>query len=1223
MTIRLTQNFIIESDEVYAFTSGAAFYIDSLSSFNFINYGTVRATGSGATWINSWISSGLLHNAGLVEITGTGTAYGVYSPQWCAAVLNTGTLSVSGDAAYGLMTYSPGQVFDNQGTLLVSAVFQAVGLYFANGGNLSNTGLIHVSGGTSATGVVMDRFEGRVFENKGQIIAESDGGSVGLAVSGLANAITTPNIINRGVITADIAILAFDGGYSPTQATIENVANYGTLNGDVVLGLGADTFTNHGTMVGDLDMGDGADTVDLRQGGVFGLVDLGADDDLATGSAGTDIFFGYLGRDTISGEGGDDYIYGEQGNDTLSGGAGDDVIVAGTGSDTVTGGDGDDLIDTGTGNDIIDCGAGMDTVAFLGVRAGYTITQTGAGFTVTGGDGADSLTGVERLQFDEGYFDMNGVAIISTIIDGTAAGETLTGDGGRDVINGDGGNDLIRGEAGYDSLNGGNGDDTIEGGAGNDTIEGGAGTDRAVFAGARSLYTISTANGVTTVSGPDGVDALTGVERLAFSDGVFGLDGLPYLNPINGTAAGDVLSGTSEADRILAGDGADVITGGGGNDTLDGGAGIDTAVFSGNRAAFTISTAGNVITVSGPDGVDTLTNIERLRFNDMTLLSSGGLYLEGTSGADRLEGGQLRDEIEGGAGADTLLGHGGDDLIDGGAGDDVITGGAGADSIDGGAGDDVITGGTGADAIHGGDGMDIAVLDSGVSYRLVNTASGVEVTGGDVTDTLTGIEVVRVGGLDIRIDDIAGSISIGTDSAGWEYYFSTYGDDIIYGLGGTDSMSGAGGDDQLWGGDGDDQLHGLDDNDFLSGGAGADFLEGGAGDDTLEGDGGDDNMLGGDGDDLLFGGAGNDRLWGEAGIDVARFTGARADYVITWDFGVLVMTGPEGSDRLVGIETLRFADGDVSVAGLIREYYGTPDADVMNGTALDDHIFGGAGDDRINGGAGDDAIDGGDGIDTAAFSASRAQYTISTVGGVTTVTGPDGTDTLTNVEQLLFAEGLFDVNGAPVPPTVNGTSGPDTLNGDAFGNTINGLDGGDVLSGAGGNDLLNGGAGDDVLDGGTGDDTLTGGLGNDLIDGGSGHDILIVSGVDSDYRLLTNGDDFMLKGPDGGDHLTGVESIRFGDGRVLELNRMYGSDVDAWAWADGRIPEHLLSDQNAADDRPLVLPGEVVLDGSAADGFTDRTAGGFTLTVDEAGLIDRGHDAFAHGRDQGGWDVIV
>ncbi|WP_292127191.1 hypothetical protein, partial [Brevundimonas sp.] len=64
-----------------------------------------------------------------------------------------------------------------------------------------------------------------------------------------------------------------------------------------------------------------------------------------------------------------------------------------------------------------------------------------------------------------------------------------------------------------------------------------------------------------------------------------------------------------------------------------------------------------------------------------------------------------------------------------------------------------------------------------------------------------------------------------------------------------------------------------------------------------------------------------------------------------------------------------------------------------------------------------------------------------------------------------------------------------------------------------------------------------------------------------------------LKGPDGGDSLTGIESIRFGDGRVLELNRMYGPDVDDGAWVDGRIPEALLTGGGAAVERPQVLPG--------------------------------------------------
>lgn len=142
------------------------------------------------------------------------------------------------------------------------------------------------------------------------------------------------------------------------------------------------------------------------------------------------------------------------------------------------------------------------------------------------------------------------------------------------------------------------------------------------------------------------------------------------------------------------------------------------------------------------------------------------------------------------------------------------------------------------------------------------------------------------------------------------------------------------------------------------------------------------------------------------------------------------------------------------------------------------------------------------------------------------------------------------------------------LTGTAADNVIHGLPGADHISGLEGADTLFGGGGADVLEGGAGDDVLTGGAGDDRIDGGSGDDVLMVAGAASDYRLLMDGDDFILKGPDGGDHLTGVELIRFADGRALELNRMYGALA-----ADGAIPDDLLSPAPVdKDDDPFVLP---------------------------------------------------
>jgi hypothetical protein len=96
---------------------------------------------------------------------------------------------------------------------------------------------------------------------------------------------------------------------------------------------------------------------------------------------------------------------------------------------------------------------------------------------------------------------------------------------------------------------------------------------------------------------------------------------------------------------------------------------------------------------------------------------------------------------------------------------------------------------------------------------------------------------------------------------------------------------------------------------------------------------------------------------------------------------------------------------------------GTINADTLAGTTGNDVISGLAGDDRITGGAGNDQISGGDGIDTAVYTSSRASYTISgTLASATVVdktVGRDGSDTLNQVERLIFSDGAvaLDING--------------------------------------------------------------------------------------------------------------------------------------------------------------------------------------------------------------------
>jgi hypothetical protein len=88
---------------------------------------------------------------------------------------------------------------------------------------------------------------------------------------------------------------------------------------------------------------------------------------------------------------------------------------------------------------------------------------------------------------------------------------------------------------------------------------------------------------------------------------------------IIGSSGHDGLIGFNGNDNIQAGAGDDFVDGAAGNDTIDGGTGLDTAFWGGNRTAFTIARTTTGVTVTdtkGVEGTDTLTNVERLVFQD-------------------------------------------------------------------------------------------------------------------------------------------------------------------------------------------------------------------------------------------------------------------------------------------------------------------------------------------------------------------------------------------------------------------------------------------------------------------------------------------------------------------------------------------------------------------------------------------------------------------------------
>lgn len=89
-----------------------------------------------------------------------------------------------------------------------------------------------------------------------------------------------------------------------------------------------------------------------------------------------------------------------------------------------------------------------------------------------------------------------------------------------------------------------------------------------------------------------------------------------------GTATNDSIIGSVASDIIAANAGDDVLRGGGGNDTIDGGAGNDQAVYAENLSAYSVKWTGANYTVtskSKADGIDTVRNVETLKFADMSV----------------------------------------------------------------------------------------------------------------------------------------------------------------------------------------------------------------------------------------------------------------------------------------------------------------------------------------------------------------------------------------------------------------------------------------------------------------------------------------------------------------------------------------------------------------------------------------------------------------------------
>ena len=289
------------------------------------------------------------------------------------------------------------------------------------------------------------------------------------------------------------------------------------------------------------------------------------------GAATSWTFYDASGQLTLYGGSGDDQVIGGKNTDKIYGEAGNDLLAGLAGDDYIDGGDGDDYLSGGDGNDTLNGGIGDDDLR--------------------GGDGDDTLNG--------GIGD-----------------DDLRGADGNDILNGGDGDDELRGGDGNDILTGGIGNDTILSGDGNDMVYAGGGNDEINGSftsipqtpGAATSWTFYDASGQLTLYGGSGDDQVIGGKN---------------TDKIYGEAGNDLLAGLAGDDYIDGGDGDDYLSGGDGNDTLNGGIGDD--------------------------------DLRGLNGNDILNGGDGDDYLFGGDGNDTLNGGTGYDVLQGGEGNDTYI----------------------------------------------------------------------------------------------------------------------------------------------------------------------------------------------------------------------------------------------------------------------------------------------------------------------------------------------------------------------------------------------------------------------------------------------------------------------------------------------------------------------------------------------------------------------------------------
>ncbi|MGR9503742.1 calcium-binding protein [Rhizobium leguminosarum] len=680
-------------------------------------------------------------------------------------------------------------------------------------------------------------------------------------------------------------------------------------------------------------------------------------------------------------------ITGTSGNDTLSGTSDDDVFNGGLGDDRLYGAGGTDvyIYASGDGSDYIDDEAtepnSVDTLRFTDINASdISVARNGVNLDIT------VLATGDVITIDEQWYDVNGYWGFEKIefADGTSWNRSdimaigaspvgpITGTAGNDTLSGTSGADTFIGGRGNDRMLGGQGADVYvyTSGDGTDYIDDEANESDAVdtlrFTDINSSDIAVARNGVnldiTVLATGDVITideqwyndaAYWGFEKIEFADGSsWNREVLMNITntvaPTIGTTGGDTLLGTAGDDVMsgLAGD--DQLQGGNGSDRIDGGAGSDVAAFEYDLSTYTISVVdGRVVVVDG-SFTDTITNVEKLQFSDMSVSvgADASLAYSGT------------------AGDDTITGTAGHDTIKGSAGNDVLNGFLGDDSLYGGVGDDLLDGLEGNDTYYyaAGDGND-TISDEAIALGDTDVLRFTDLNIGDLTISRSGEDLF------ITVNTTGHVITINTqyynEGQGWSLETLEFADGTSLAL---DHLP-----DTSW-------IYGTNSAETIDGNWGKDYFFAGQGDDIINGSAGGDVYIysQGDGSDTL-----NDYVGFTDALDVLRFTDLNASDFVAARHGddVELTVVPTGAVITLksqlfedpgnwGIDKFEFADGSSWSREAITAFaMNALDKITVVGTSGDETLYGTSNHDVFDGGLGNDFLLGGYGSDTYLYAA--------------------------------------------------------------------------------------------------------------------------------------------------------------------------------------------------------------------------------------------------------------